>query len=77
MLETIARYDNLTLNGKIGIKKYDDLKLNFCNSKKALAELESIIKKARFKHIILSYSNEGMRLINKAINPLKLQFLIW
>ncbi len=60
ILETIAKYDNPQIKGKVGIREYRELKSKFCNSKKALSELEYIVKKANFKHIVLSYNDEGI-----------------
>lgn len=60
ILETIARYDNPQIKGKVGTREYAELKSKFCNSKKALSELEYIVKEANFEHIILSYNDEGI-----------------
>lgn len=60
ILETIAKYDNPKISGLTGIREYRDLKSNFCIKNKARLELENLIKKANFKHIILSYNSEGI-----------------
>lgn len=60
ILETIARYDSPQIKGKVGTREYAELKSKFCNSKKALSELEYIVKEANFEHIILSYNDEGI-----------------
>lgn len=60
LLETIAKYDEPIISGKAGTRNYDDLKSNLCSSKKALNELEQIIKDANFRYIVLSYNDEGI-----------------
>ena len=60
VLETIARYNNPTLKGITGQNNYKENKSLYCNKKSALISLEDLIKKAKFKHIILSYSTEGL-----------------
>lgn len=60
LLETISRYDNPTLKGKTGLRPYDDSKSKYCASAKVLNEFRDLIKNARFKNIIVSYSSEGL-----------------
>lgn len=60
VLETIARYDNPTIKGKTGIREYATEKSNYCIKSKVYSELENVIKKAKFKHIIISYNQEGI-----------------
>lgn len=60
ILETIALYDNPKIKGKTGIRVEDTKKSNYCIKKKALLELEDLIKNANFKYILLSYNNEGI-----------------
>lgn len=60
ILETIARYDNPKIHGITGIRECNDLKSNFCLKNKARQELEDLVYKAQFKHIILSYNSEGI-----------------
>lgn len=64
MLETIARYDFPELKGKTGIHPYEKEKSSFCSRKTALNALEQMISKAQFKHIILSYSTDGIMKID-------------
>ena len=71
ILETIAKYDNPAIKGIVGTREYDNLKSNFCNSKKALKELEYIVKEAKFKHIILSYNDEGIMKLSDIEDILK------
>ena len=60
ILETIAKYDNPTIKGVTGIRDYENKKSTFCNPKTALRDLELIIQKSNFKHLILSYNSEGI-----------------
>jgi adenine-specific DNA-methyltransferase len=65
LLETISRYDMPTISGKTGLRGYQDLKSNYCLKKEALIAFENLIKNANFKHIILSYSTEGIMSIDE------------
>lgn len=60
LLETIARYDNPEIKGKTGIRVYDLEKSNYCKKNKVYLELEELIKNAKFKHIIVSYNQDGL-----------------
>lgn len=60
LLETIARYDNPKINGKTGIRTYNQEKSNYCIKSKVYNELEELIANAKFKHIIISYNQEGI-----------------
>ena len=60
VLETIAKYDNPIIKGITGMRDYKNQKSNFCNKSKALEELDLIASKAKYKHLILSYNNEGI-----------------
>lgn len=60
LLETIARYDEPKINGKTGIRTYTEEKSNYCIKSKVYDELEELIKNAKFKHIIMSYNQEGL-----------------
>lgn len=60
LLETIARYDEPKINGKTGIREYDKEKSNYCIKSRVYKELEELISNANFKHIIMSYNQEGI-----------------
>ncbi len=60
LLETAAKYDNPKLKGVTGQRKYENQKSDFCSSKTALKAFERLINNAQFKHIILSYSTDGL-----------------
>ena len=60
ILETVARYDNPVIKGKTGMRNYDDIKSKYCMKRDVLQAFEDLIKQAKFEHIILSYSTEGI-----------------
>lgn len=60
VLETIARYNNPELKGITGQPNYEENKSHYCKKLSAISSLEALIKNAKFKHIILSYSTEGL-----------------
>lgn len=71
ILETIAKYDNPQIYGKSGMRPYEDKKSDYCIKNKALKTLFDLIENANFKHILLSYSNEGIMSIAEIENILK------
>lgn len=60
LLETIVRYDNPELHGKTGLRETTSQNSKYASSRTVAAEFEDIIKNAKFKVIVLSYSNEGL-----------------
>lgn len=60
LLETIAKYDNPTISGVSGMRPYHHQKSQFCNAETGLQALYNIAKNGRYKHLILSYNNEGI-----------------
>ncbi len=42
------------------MRDYTSLKSNFCIKAKAGLELDNLVSRANFKHIILSYNSEGI-----------------
>ncbi|MDR1498328.1 MAG: Dam family site-specific DNA-(adenine-N6)-methyltransferase [Puniceicoccales bacterium] len=60
LLETVARYDNPTVNGVTGMRKYLHGKSDFCLSTKVEESFSTLVKEARFRHIVLSYSDDGL-----------------
>ena len=60
LLETIAKYDSPAIYGKTGMRPYNELKSKYCTTTpNVLVAFEELIKRARFKHIVVSYSTEG------------------
>lgn len=60
LLETIALYDNPTLKGITGARDMSMKSSEFSKDGKVHIAFEQIIAKAKFKHIILSYSSDGI-----------------
>jgi adenine-specific DNA-methyltransferase len=60
VLETAAKYDFPDVRGVTGLRVYDDQKSNFCNKKLVVNEFSKLMENAKFKHIILSYSSDGL-----------------
>lgn len=60
LLETIARYDNPEIRGKTGLRETASQNSKYASIRTVAAEFEDIIKNARFKVIVVSYSNEGL-----------------
>ena len=61
LLETIARYDNPSVYGKTGLRRYSESeKSAYCSKSECLQAFAALISKARAKHIIVSYSSEGI-----------------
>jgi len=60
LLETISKYDNPEIYGKTGLRPYKDVRSNYCIKSKVYNEFYNLIKNAKFKYIIVSYSSEGL-----------------
>ena len=58
MLNTIAKYDNFTPNGKTGLRKYQ--RSDWCRCNKVEHVFDDLLKNAKFKYVFLSYNNEGL-----------------
>lgn len=58
MLNTIARYDDFAPKGKTGLREYN--RSQYCKKSTVAENFEALIKNAQFKHIFLSYNNEGL-----------------
>ncbi len=60
VLETISKYDNPKIYGKTGLRPYSEVKSKYCVKSEVLNEFSNLIKNAKFKYIIVSYSSEGL-----------------
>lgn len=60
VLETAAKYDYPVVRGITGQRAYENNKSAFCIKSKVSNAFDSLIKNAKFKHIILSYSTDGL-----------------
>lgn len=60
LLETIARYDCPEIFGKTGLRPYEEVKSKYCLKNEVADVFEDLIKKAKFRHIVISYSTDGL-----------------
>ena len=60
VLETAAKYDFPTLRGITGQRPNEGQKSAFCSRNTVVHAFESLVKNARFRHIILSYNTDGI-----------------
>lgn len=60
VLETIAKYDNPEIFGKTGLRFCGDKKSKYCSKREVFESFNELIKFAKFKHIIVSYSSDGL-----------------
>ena len=58
LLNTIAKYDTFTPNGKTGLRNYTRSK--YCQKNEVADTFEDLVKNAKFQYIFLSYNNEGL-----------------
>ena len=63
LLNTIAKYDTFFPKGKTGLRDY--YKSSYCKKNEVKKSFEDLIKNANFKHIFLSYNNEGLMTENE------------
>ena len=60
VLETAAKYDFPEVRGITAQRAYENNKSDFCSKTKVVGAFEELIANARFNHIILSYSTDGL-----------------
>lgn len=60
LLETISKYDYPVIKGITGMRDYSDQKSSYCVKSKVLSAFDDLISKAKFTHIIVSYSSDGL-----------------
>lgn len=63
LLETIAKYDDPHISGKLGVRNYKEQKSKFCSKAKVKEEFKKIVKTTNARYILLSYNNEGLMTI--------------
>lgn len=74
LLETLARYDNPSLHGKTGLRDYDaSEKSAYCSKSACLSAFTDLIEKADARHIVVSYSNEGILSPDEILSVLSLR----
>lgn len=60
LLESIAKYDYPNIGGITGRRKEINEKSKYTRKEQALINLEDLFRQAQFKHIIMSYSTQGL-----------------
>ncbi|MCK9266268.1 DNA adenine methylase [bacterium] len=60
LLETIAKYDNPTIYGKTGLRKYTEEKSLYCSRTQVKKVFKDLILNAKARYIFVSYNNEGL-----------------
>lgn len=65
LLETIAKYDYPKVKGVTGVRDYSNEKSKFCIPNKVSLTFENLVSKAKFQHIIVSYSTDGIMTENE------------
>ncbi len=60
LLESIAKYDYPDIGGITGRRKETNGKSKYTRKEQALINLEDLLRQAQFKHIIMSYSTQGL-----------------
>lgn len=60
LLETLALKDEPEIKGVGGKRGKGKCVSNYCYAKHAKAEFEDLFRQAQFKHILISYSNQGV-----------------
>jgi len=63
LLNTITNYDTFLPKGKTGLRDY--YRSSYCKKNEVKNSFENLIKNAKFKHIFLSYNNEGLMTENE------------
>jgi adenine-specific DNA-methyltransferase len=71
VLETAARYDFPALKGITGQRKYEMQKSKFCSRKTVIGAFDELIRKAKFRHLILSYNTDGIMTLNEITEIMK------
>lgn len=71
VLETIAKNDNPNINGVTGVRPYIKEKSKYCSKSEVEKSFRDLISNAKFKHIIVSYSGDGLMSKDIIINILE------
>jgi adenine-specific DNA-methyltransferase len=64
VLETVAAYDDPVLRGVTGMRGYE--RSRYCRAREAGAALSDLVARARARHILLSYNDEGVLPMSEA-----------
>ena len=68
MLETIAKYDYPKITGVAGKRERGAKNSMYARKNQAIIEFEDLFRQLKFKHVLVSYSNQGLIPIEELIN---------
>lgn len=71
LLETLAKYDNPEIKGVGGKRDRENKNSLYARKSTALIEFEDLFRQLNFKHIIISYSNQGLVKIDELLDLAK------
>lgn len=71
VLETISRYDYPIIKGVTGMRDYSNETSKFCKKREVKEAFEQIIKEAKFRYIVMSYSTDGILTVEEIEEILK------
>jgi adenine-specific DNA-methyltransferase len=71
VLETIAKYDEPSLVGRTGMREYP--RSRYCQRKAVKEAFTHLVGKARTRHILVSYNDEGLMSIDDICQALSLR----
>ena len=71
VLETAAKYDFPEVRGITAQRAYENNKSDFCSKTKVAGAFEELIANARFNHIIISYSTDGLMSVEEIERTMK------
>lgn len=74
ILETIAKNDNPEIKGITGIRPYLKEKSKYCSKSEVEKNFRDLVSNAKFKHIIVSYSGDGLMSKETIVKILKEYF---
>ncbi|MDR2611660.1 MAG: DNA adenine methylase, partial [Deltaproteobacteria bacterium] len=60
LLETVSRYDSPAIHGVTGARDCQDARSAYCVRGEAEDAFEDLVAEARFRHLVVSYSDEGL-----------------
>ena len=72
MFETIAKYDYPKITGVGGKRNRENKNSLYARRNEALNQFEDLFRQLKFKHIIISYSNQGLVPLNDLVELAKL-----
>lgn len=71
-LETLAKYDSPKIKGVGGKRERENKNSLYARRSEAMVQFEDLFRQIRFKHIIISYSNQGLVPLEQLVSLAKL-----